>query len=93
MHDSNVSLGNKRVYNNNVKIIGSSFGIRANSRSSKSQGFGLSVLMIFLYYVISFFSSSLGVKGILNPVLAAWLPVFLSIWIGIYLLARAGRIR
>ncbi len=74
-------------------LIGSSFGIRANSRSSKSQGFGLSVLMIFLYYVISFFSSSLGVKGILNPVLAAWLPVFLSIWIGIYLLARAGRIR
>ena len=74
-------------------LIGSSFGIRANSRSSKSQGFGLSVLMIFLYYVISFFSSSLGVKGILNPVLAAWLPVFLSIWIGIYFLARAGRIR
>ena len=74
-------------------LIGSSFGIRANSRSSKSQGFGLSVLMIFFYYVISFFSSSLGVKGILNPVLAAWLPVFLSIWIGIYFLARAGRIR
>ena len=74
-------------------LIGSSFGIRANSRSSKSQGFGLSVLMIFFYYVISFFSSSLGVKGILNPVLAAWLPIFLSISVGIYLLARAGRIR
>ena len=74
-------------------LIGSSFGIRANSRSSKSQGFGLSVLMIFFYYVISFFSSSLGVKGILNPILAAWFPVLLSIWIGIFLLARAGRIR
>ena len=74
-------------------LIGSSFGIRANSRSSKSQGFGLSVLMIFFYYVISFFSSSLGVKGILNPIFAAWLPVLLSIWIGIYLLMRAGRIK
>ncbi len=74
-------------------LIGSSFGIRANSRSSKSQGFGLSVLMIFGYYVLSFFSSSLGVKGILNPFIAAWLPVFLSIWVGIYLLSRAGRLK
>tara|TARA_B100000945_G_scaffold60351_1_gene44913 strand:- start:435 stop:1628 length:1194 start_codon:yes stop_codon:yes gene_type:complete len=74
-------------------LIGSSFGIRANSRSSKSQGFGLSVLMIFGYYVLSFFSSSLGVKGILNPFLAAWFPVFFSIWIGIYLLTRAGKLK
>ena len=74
-------------------LIGSSFGIRANSRSSKSQGFGLSVLMIFFYYVLSFFSSSLGVKGILNPFLAAWLPVVISIGIGIYLLTRAGRLK
>ena len=74
-------------------LIGSSFGIRANSRSSKSQGFGLSVLMIFVYYVLSFFSSSLGVKGILNPFIAAWFPVFCSIWIGIWLLSRAGRLK
>ncbi len=74
-------------------LIGSSFGIRANSRSSKSQGFGLSVLMIFFYYVLSFFSSSLGVKGILTPFFAAWFPVLFSIWIGIYLLTRAGRIK
>ena len=74
-------------------LIGSSFGIRANSRSSKSQGFGLSVLMIFGYYVLSFFSSSLGVKGILNPFIAAWFPVFCSIWVGIWLLSRAGRLK
>ncbi len=74
-------------------LIGSSFGIRANTRSSKSQGFGLSVLMIFLYYVISFFSSSLGVKGILNPLLAAWLPVVLSILIGIFLLKSASELK
>ena len=45
-------------------LIGSAFGIRSFSRSSKSQGFGLSVLLIFGYYILSFFSSSLGVKGI-----------------------------
>ena len=70
-------------------LIGSSFGIKSFSRSSKSQGFGLSILMIFGYYMLSFFSSSLGVKGILNPVSAAWLPVLISISTGIYLLNRA----
>ena len=70
-------------------LIGSSFGIKSFSRSSKSQGFGLSILMIFGYYMLSFFSSSLGVKGILNPVIAAWLPVLISISTGIYLLNRA----
>ena len=73
-------------------LIGSSFGVRSISRSSKSQGFGLSVLMIFGYYVLSFFSSSLGVKGILNPILAAWSPVFLSISFSIYLLRKASKI-
>ena len=73
-------------------LIGSSFGVRSISRSSKSQGFGLSVLMIFGYYILSFFSSSLGVKGILNPLLAAWAPVFLSINFSIFLLRRATRI-
>tara|TARA_Y100001968_G_scaffold326574_1_gene369893 strand:+ start:61 stop:1257 length:1197 start_codon:yes stop_codon:yes gene_type:complete len=73
-------------------LIGSSFGVRSSSKSSKSQGFGLSVLMIFGYYILSFFSSSLGVKGTLNPVLAAWAPVILSIYFSIFLLRRASRI-
>ena len=73
-------------------LIGSSFGVRSISRSSRSQGFGLSVLMIFGYYLLSFFSSSLGVKGILNPVLAAWAPVFLSISFSIFLLRRVSKI-
>ena len=73
-------------------LIGSSFGVRSISRSSKSQGFGLSVLMIFGYYLLSFFSSSLGVKGILNPVLAAWAPVFLSISLSLFLLRRVSKI-
>ena len=73
-------------------LIGCSLGVRSISRSSKSQGFGLSVLMIFGSYFLSFFSSSLGVKGILNPVLAAWAPVFLSISLSIFLLRRASKI-
>ena len=73
-------------------LIGSGLGVRSISRSSKSQGFGLSVLMIFGYYLLSFFSSSLGVKGIFNPVLAAWAPVFLSISLSMFLLGKASKI-
>ena len=73
-------------------LIGSAFGVRSFSRSSKSQGFGLSVLLIFGYYFLSFFSSSLGVKGILNPFLSAWAPVFLSISIAFLLIKRASKI-
>ena len=73
-------------------LIGSAFGVRSFSRSSKSQGFGLSVLLIFGYYLLSFFSSSLGVKGILNPVVAAWAPVFISITVALLLIKRASKI-
>ena len=73
-------------------LIGSAFGVRSFSRSSKSQGFGLSVLLIFGYYVLSFFSSSLGVKGILNPFIAAWTPVFISMTVALCLIKRASKI-
>ena len=65
-------------------LIGSSLGSKPNLRSSKSQGFGLSVILILLYYVLSFVSSSLGVKGTLTPFLSAWLPVFISLYIGFF---------
>ena len=73
-------------------LIGSAFGVRSFSRSSKSQGFGLSVLLIFGYYILSFFSSSLGVKGILHPVVAAWAPVLISITLALLLIKKVSKI-
>ena len=72
-------------------LIGSSLGSKTNLRSSKSQGFGLSVILILFYYVLSFVSSSLGVKGALSPFLSAWLPVFISLSVGFYLLKKASK--
>ena len=34
-------------------LIGSSLGAKPNSRTSRSQGFGISVVLIFAYYVLS----------------------------------------
>jgi len=69
-------------------LIGSILGCKSNLRSSKSQGFGLSVLLILIYYVMSFISSSFGVKGLLPPIIAAWFPVILSLSGGFYFLRR-----
>tara|TARA_B100002051_G_C16726637_1_gene635726 strand:- start:144 stop:1325 length:1182 start_codon:yes stop_codon:yes gene_type:complete len=71
-------------------LIGSSLGSKSNLRSSRSQGFGLSVILILIYYVMSFLFSSLGVKGLITPIFAAWLPVFISLGGGIYLLRRSS---
>ena len=72
-------------------LIGSSLGAKPNARTSRSQGFGISVLLILFYYVLSFSFSSLGVKGVLIPFLAAWAPVFISLSGGIFLLRQASR--
>jgi lipopolysaccharide export system permease protein len=72
-------------------LIGSSLGVRPNSRTSRSQGFGISVLLIFGYYLMSFIFSSLGVKGTLYPILAAWMPVWLGLGGGLLLLRQASR--
>ncbi len=70
-------------------LIGSILGCKSNSRSSKSQGFGLSVILILFYYVMSFIFSSFGVKGLLPPIIAAWFPVIVSIGSGFYVLRKS----
>ncbi len=72
-------------------LIGSSLGVRPNSRTSRSQGFGISVLLIFGYYLMSFIFSSLGVKGTLWPLLSAWSPVLIGLAAGAWLLKQASR--
>ena len=72
-------------------LIGSSLGVRPHSRTSRSQGFGISVLLIFGYYLMSFIFSSLGINGTLAPIPAAWLPVILGLGAGVWLLRRASQ--
>jgi len=72
-------------------LIGSSLGVRPNARTSRSQGFGISVMLIFGYYLMSFIFSSLGIKGTLSPFLSAWSPVLIGLACGLLLLRQASR--
>jgi len=72
-------------------LIGSSLASIPNSKTNGSQGFGISIILILFYYILSFTFSSLGVKGSISYIPAAWAPVFISIIIGIFLMRYANK--
>lgn len=71
-------------------IIGSVVGLQP-THTNRATSFGICVVLIFGYYLFSFFSSSLGIWGILSPFMAAWLPNFFGLVSGTYLLVKSAR--
>ena len=54
-------------------LVGVPLGIQP-TRSVRSRGFALSLLLIFLYYIPLTVGQTLAEKGILRPVVGLWLP-------------------
>lgn len=71
-------------------MIGVPLGIRPQ-RASGGLGLGLSIVIIFLYWVVWDYSSKLGGLGTLPPFIASWLANILGIGVGGALLARAPK--
>jgi len=61
-------------------LWGCAVGLR--TLNSHSQGLGLSLLMIFGYYLIMSIGTSLGDTGTLPAWLGAWLPICLGLPLG-----------
>ncbi len=72
-------------------LIGSSIGISSNITANQQQGFGLGILLILSYYILSFSFSSLGITGSLSPIIAAWSPVLISFSAGGSFLLKANQ--
>lgn len=68
-------------------LIGASLGARSQ-RTSTATGFGISLLIIFVYYLLSFSTDILGQIGLLSPILSAWLSILLGLTVGGWLLIR-----
>jgi len=70
--------------------LGVPLGIQP-SRSVHSRGFSMSLVLIFVYYLLLTFGQNLGERGSLPTAVAVWLPNTVLSIVAIYLLARAAR--
>lgn len=71
-------------------LIGAPLGVQ-KQRSSSSVGFGLSVVIIFVYYAVMTFTGSIGKGHVIPPELAAWMPNLIAVAVGMYLIRRVSR--
>ncbi|NJK54553.1 MAG: YjgP/YjgQ family permease [Pleurocapsa sp. SU_5_0] len=54
-------------------MIGAVLGVQPQD-SGKATSFGICLVLIFGYYLLSFISQSLGISGAISPWFAVWLP-------------------
>ena len=71
-------------------MIGAALGLRPQN-SNKATSFGICIVLIFSYYLLSFVTSSLGIGGILTPLMSAWLPNILGLTAGGILLFQSDK--
>lgn len=71
-------------------LIGAPLGLQPQ-RSSSSMGFGLSVIIVLIYYVFLSVFTSLGETGKIAPLLAAWLPNLIGFTAGGFFIWKASR--
>jgi LPS export ABC transporter permease LptF/LPS export ABC transporter permease LptG len=73
-----------------LALVGIPLGI-SSKKSGKSGGFVLTIVLVFVYYVISLVGVSLARQGHVAPWLGAWLADFVFFAVGVFLLVRAEK--
>ncbi len=68
-------------------LVGAPLGVRAH-RASTSLGFGMSILIIFVYYVIMSLSCAVAERGSVPPLVGAWFSNILFGACGALMMAR-----
>jgi lipopolysaccharide export system permease protein len=71
-------------------LVGAPMGL-SPQRGSGALGLGISVLVIFVYYVLMFVSMALGQTGALPALVAAWLPNVIALGIGGFHINRRAK--
>ncbi|MTJ46536.1 LptF/LptG family permease [Dolichospermum sp. UHCC 0259] len=71
-------------------LVGSVMG-SIPQRTGRGTSFGISVIVIFSYYLLLSVSGALAQAGILSPLIGAWLPNLFGLATGLFLLLRVAR--
>jgi len=73
-----------------LALVGIPLGL-SSKKSGKSGGFVLTILLVFVYYVISLIGVSLAKQGTVAPWFGAWLADLVFLSLGLFLLWQAER--
>jgi lipopolysaccharide export system permease protein len=71
-------------------LVGAAVGGRPQ-KSSSGVGLGLSIVIVFCYYVIMSLCKSMGEANLVSGVVAAWIPNAVFLAVGVVLIRRANR--
>lgn len=71
-------------------LLGATLGTKSQ-RTGRATSFGISLVVIFSYYLIRVVSGALGLSGVLSPWLSAWLPIIFGIGAGGLILVRSAK--
>ncbi len=71
-------------------LVGATLGTKPQ-RTGRATSFGISLIIIFSYFLLRVVGNALGLSGILSPWMSAWLPAIFGFAAGGLLLIRAAR--
>lgn len=71
-------------------IVGAALGTRPQ-HTGRATSFGISVMIIFTYYLTAFITGAMGLVGIFSPFMSAWIPNFIGFGAGGWLIWKAAR--
>lgn len=75
-----------------MAVLGASFGASRRGRSGGGVGFGISVVIVFAYYVVMSMCRAFGEAGAIPPVIAGWGPNIVFLFAALYFARRVDRI-
>ncbi|MDR0823163.1 MAG: LptF/LptG family permease [Endomicrobium sp.] len=71
-----------------VMLIGIPFALGINNKIGKIINFSIALALTFLYWGVQAISQSMGQNNMISPFIAAWLPNFLFLPLGIFMLSK-----
>ena len=71
-----------------MMIFGIALSIQG-PRGNQVSGVGLSIIVIFMYYLLIKFGQSLGYNNVINPFLSVWMVNFIFLFLGTFLFFKS----
>ena len=75
-----------------MAVLGAGFGASRRGRSGGGVGFGISVVIVFAYYVVMSMCRAFGEAGAIPPIISGWGPNMVFFFIAIFFAWRVHRI-